>query len=79
MKTVQVSSVRESATHIGCLVDLLFDENGRNTSASRIEWFPKSDCSIRKVPPFNPKTDHPSYFLTAPESILDKKKVKYEV
>ena len=70
---VQVSAVRESEKSYGCLVDLVFDATGKNTSASRLEWFPKSQCSIEKIAsePF------PEYYLTAPKWILDKKNVKY--
>ena len=70
---VQVSAPRESEKSYGCLVEMYFDANGKNTGAGRLEWFPKSHCSIEKIPnePF------PEYYLTAPKWLLDKKNVKY--
>lgn len=78
MITVQVSGVRESLNSYGCLVDLLFDANGRNTSAARNVWFPKSLCSIQIKEPEDPRVELPSYFLTAPKWLLDKNEVKYD-
>ena len=69
---VQVSSPIESEKSIGVLVDLLFDENGRNTSASNLKWFPKSLCSVEKVEPVDRTKELPSYFLTAPKWLIDK-------
>jgi hypothetical protein len=65
MIRVQVSVPRDSKKSFGVLVDLIFDENGRNISGSRLEWFPKSVCSIETIEPENRKTDLPTYFLTA--------------
>lgn len=59
----------------GLLVDFFFDEKG-NHSASRLEWFPKSICTLEKV---EVKNHFPEYYLTAPEWILKQKKVKYEL
>ena len=70
--TVQVSSPIESEKTFGVLVDLIFDENGKNTSASRLKWFPKSICSIEKIEPIDSTKDLPTYFLTAPKWIVDK-------
>lgn len=74
-KKVQVSFHAESDKSYGVLVDLTFDENGHNYAASRLEWFPKSSCTLEKkeVP-----DNRPIYFLTAPEWLLKTKKVKYE-
>jgi len=69
---VQVSSPIESEKTFGVLVDLIFDENGKNTSASRLKWFPKSICSIEKIEPIDSTKDLPTYFLTAPKWIVDK-------
>jgi len=69
---VQVSSPIESEKTFGVLVDLIFDENGKNTSASRLKWFPKSICSIEKIEPIDNTKDLPTYFLTAPKWIVDK-------
>ena len=69
---VQVSSPIESEKSIGVLVDLLFDENGRNTSASNLQWFPKSLCSVERVEPVDRTKELPSYFLTAPKWLIDK-------
>lgn len=72
---VQVSYSRESETSYGVLVDLTFDDKGRNNSAMRLEWFPKSICQLEKleVPDY-----FPAFFLTAPEWLLKQKKVKYK-
>lgn len=70
---VQVSSPRESEKSIGVLVNLTFDENGKNVSASDLEWFPKSLCSIEKIEPEDRAKDFPTYFLTAPDWLIDKK------
>lgn len=75
--TVQVSFHAESEKSIGVLVDLHFDENEINTSASRLEWFPKSICSLEKTESPDPNKFLPTYFLTAPQWLLDKKNVKY--
>lgn len=75
LKRVQVSGVRQSETSYGVLVDLIFDDKGRCSSASRLEWFPKSQCNIEKIEVENWV---PAYFLTAPEWLLDKKNVKYD-
>jgi hypothetical protein len=69
---VQVSSPRESENSIGVLVYLTFDENGRNTSANTLKWFPKSLCSIERIEPVDNTKDLPTYFLTAPKWLIDK-------
>ena len=69
---VQVSSPIESDKAIGVLVDLIFDQNGKNTSASRLKWFPKSICSVEKIEPVDRTKELPIYFLTAPKWIVDK-------
>ncbi len=74
-KTVQVSFHAESEKSIGVLVDLTFDSDGHNFAASRLEWFPKSSCSIEKK---EIEGQRPIYFLTAPEWLLKAKNVKYE-
>jgi hypothetical protein len=69
---VQVSSPRESENSIGVLVYLTFDENGRNTSANTLKWFPKSLCTIERIEPVDNTKDLPTYFLTAPKWLIDK-------
>lgn len=74
-KRVQVSLSKESNSSYGVLVDLCFNEEGRCSSAMRLEWFPKSICQLEKVeiPGYLP-----AYYLTAPVWLLDKKNVNYE-
>lgn len=72
---VQVSYSRESEKSYGLFVDLFFDDTGRCVGATRIEWFPKSECELEKTE--RPEC-LPEYYLTAPKWLLDKKKVKYE-
>lgn len=82
---VQVSGIRDSdkSKSIGCLVDLIFNgANGNVSSASRLEWFPKSLCSLEEVEyeydHFGKTVMGKKWFLTAPEWILKQKNVKYE-
>jgi hypothetical protein len=51
---------------------LTFDENGRNTSANTLKWFPKSLCTIERIEPVDNTKDLPTYFLTAPKWLIDK-------
>ena len=69
---IQVSSPVESKNSIGVLVDLHFDEKGRNTSASNLKWFPKSLSTIERIEPVDRKKELPTYFLTAPKWLIDK-------
>lgn len=73
-KTVQVSFHAETEKSYAVLVDLHFDETGHNYAASRVEWFPKSNCTLEKK-----EVDGklPKYFLTAPEWLLKARKVNY--
>ena len=70
--TIQVTSPRESEKSIGVLVDLVFNENGLNVSASNLKWFPKSLCTIEKVEPIDRTKNLPTYFLTAPKWLVEK-------
>jgi hypothetical protein len=70
--TIQVTSPRENEKSIGVLVDLVFNENGLNVSASNLKWFPKSLCSIEKVEPIDIKKNLPTFFLTAPKWLIEK-------
>jgi hypothetical protein len=70
--TIQVTSPRESEKSIGVLVDLVFNEDGLNVSASNLKWFPKSLCLIERVEPVDPKKNLPTYFLTAPKWLIEK-------
>ena len=72
MIRVQVASPRESDKSIGVLVHLIFDENGKNTSAMDLKWFPKSLCTIEKIEPVDNTKSLPTYFLTAPKWIIEK-------
>lgn len=74
-KTVQVWFHAESEKSIGVLVELRFDESGHNYAANRLEWFPKSICTLEKK---DVEGGIPVYFLKAPEWILKNKKVNYE-
>jgi hypothetical protein len=73
-KTVQVYLHAETTTAIGVFVSLILDSDGHIQSGSRVEWFPKSICSLEKK---EISGKLPEYFLTAPEWILKSKKVKY--
>jgi len=70
---VRVSSPRDSENSIGVLVDLIFDESGNHTSSSNLQWFPKSLCEIERIQPSDNTKELPSYFLTAPKWLIDKK------
>ena len=70
--TIQVTSPIESEKSIGVLVDLVFNENGLNTSASNLKWFPKSLCTVEKVEPIDRTKNLPTYFLTAPKWLVEK-------
>ena len=73
---VRVSNHAENEKSFGVLVDLIIIPEKNHYSASRLEWFPKSICTLEKVEVEN---NHPEYYLTAPEWILKQKKVKYEL
>lgn len=80
--TVQVSGVIDSEKSIGALVDLMFDEEGNCSSASRLVWFPKSKCKMEEVPY---KRNHfgkciiaKKFFITAPKWFLDKFSITYK-
>jgi hypothetical protein len=70
--TIQVTSPRESEKSLGVLIDLVFNEDGLNISASNLKWFPKSLCSIEKVEPIDIKKNLPTFFLTAPKWLIEK-------
>ena len=71
---VRVGNWGESEKAYGVLVDFILDPKG-NHSASRLEWFSKSICTLERVEVLN---HFPEYYLTAPEWLLKKNKVKYE-
>jgi hypothetical protein len=73
---VRVGNHGENDKSIGCLVDFFFDEKGHNHSASRLEWFPKSLCTLERI---EVEGHFPEYYLTAPEWLLKTKNVKYEL
>jgi len=73
---VQVSYSRESANAFGVLVNLIFDANGKNISASDLRWFPKSLCVLEKIEPNDCTKEMPTYFLTAPKWLIEKTKQK---
>lgn len=72
LATIQVTSPRESEKSVGVLIDLVFNENGLNVSASNLKWFPKSLCCIEKVEPIDSTKNLPTYFLTAPKWLIEK-------
>ncbi|MBC7845538.1 MAG: hypothetical protein H7Y10_03500 [Flavobacterium sp.] len=72
---VRVGHYGESDKAFGVLVDFFLDPKG-NHSASRLEWFPKSVSSLERVEVEN---HFPEFYLTAPEWLLKKNKVKYEL
>ena len=72
LATIQVTSPRESEKSVGVLIDLVFNENGLNVSASNLKWFPKSLCYIEKVEPIDSTKNLPTYFLTAPKWLIEK-------
>ena len=73
---VRVSNHAESDKSYGVLVDLIIIPEENHFSASRLEWFPKSICTLEKI---EIKNKLPEYYLTAPEWILKQKKIKYEL
>lgn len=79
---VQVTSARESENSYSCLVDLIFDDRGINTSASRLVWFPKSLCAYEVLEYerdwFGKIIIDKKYFITAPKWFLDKNEIKYD-
>jgi hypothetical protein len=70
---VQVSSPRESENSIGVFVKLFFDDNGNYSSGTDLQWFPKSQCTLEKIESEDSTKQLPSYFLTAPKWLIDKK------
>lgn len=80
---VEVGVARESETSYGCLVDLRFNDEGINTSASRLVWFPKSICTYEVVEYerdwFGKTIIDKKYFMTAPKWFLDKNKINYKI
>lgn len=72
---VRVGNHADSDKSFGLLVDVIIDPETGGYSASRLEWFPKSLCSLEKV---EIEGHLPEYYLTAPEWLLKQKKVNYE-
>lgn len=70
---VQVIYSRESESSYGVLVDLILNFEGKVVGGSRLEWFPMSLCELEKV---EVKNHVPEFYLTAPQWLLDKKKVR---
>lgn len=73
---VRVGSPVYTEKSIGVLVDVIVIPETNHYSASRLEWFPKSICTLEKIEIENKLTE---YYLTAPEWLLKEKKVKYEL
>lgn len=71
---VRVGGPIYSENMIGVLVDVTIDPDTSDYSASRLEWFPKSLCELETVEVEN---HIPAHYLTAPEWLLKKNKVKY--
>jgi hypothetical protein len=72
---VRVGFHGEGEKSIGVLVDIILGPKPNDYSASRLEWFPKSLCSIEKIEAEN---RIPEYYLTAPDWLLEKKNVSKE-
>lgn len=72
---VRVGNHADSDKSIGLLVDVRIDPDTGGYSASRLEWFPKSLCTLEKNEVEGKLTE---YYLTAPEWLLKQKKVNYE-
>lgn len=67
---------KEHIKSYGLLVDVTYDEEtGLYSGASRLEWFPKSLCTLEEISVWNGLTE---YYITAPEWLLKKNNVKYE-
>jgi len=62
----------ESEKSFGVLVDVTLGPMLNDYAASRLEWFPKSLCSIEKKEVEN---GIPEYYLTAPDWLLKTKNV----
>lgn len=71
---VRVGNYGESDKSFGCLVDFFYCKKG-NHSASRLEWFPKSLCTLERI---EVEGHFPEFYLAAPEWLLLLKKVKFE-
>lgn len=72
MKEVQISLWAESEKAYGGLVDLIFNEQGKYTSGSRLVWFPKKICKLREE---KKEGEITSYFITAPLWLLEKNNI----
>ena len=72
---VRVGNHAESDKSFGLLVDVILGPKPSDYSASRLEWFPKSLCTIEKKEIEN---GIPEYYLTAPEWLLKTKNVPLE-
>lgn len=72
---VRVGFHANSDKSIGVLVDVILGPKENDYAASRLEWFPKSLCSIEKIENEN---QLPKYYLTAPEWLLKTKNVSLE-
>lgn len=73
---VQVGTPRYSEKSIGVLVELIIGPKPNDFSAGRLEWFPKSLCEIEEI---REEGVLPKYFLTAPNWLLEEKKVSCEI
>jgi hypothetical protein len=74
-RRVRVGFHADSEKSIGVLVDVKLGPKLNDYSASRLEWFPKSLCSIEKKEIEN---QIPQYYLTAPDWLLKTKNVSLE-
>lgn len=77
--TVIVSHHGETPTHWAVLVDHTTDrETGKIIGFSRVEWFPKEDCTLERVPGDKKITTYEHvYELKAPRWLLKSRRVTY--
>tara|TARA_R110000868_G_scaffold369916_1_gene633394 strand:- start:495 stop:794 length:300 start_codon:yes stop_codon:yes gene_type:complete len=79
--TIEVSGIRDAQNSFGALVDLNFNKLDICTSASRLVWFPKSICILKKVEYeldyFGKAIVRNKYFMSAPKWFLDKNNITY--
>jgi len=79
---VQVSGTRESEKSIGALVDIIYNEKGEVSSASRLVWFPKSISTLEEeeylYDHFGKEALGKRYFITAPKWFLEKNSINFQ-
>lgn len=65
-----------------CQVELVFDDKGNVISSDKLEWFPKSLCSLEEVEyemdVLGKNIKKKKWYLTAPTWMLEQKNIKYK-